>query len=292
VCVTNTPWRQRRGTLDTSTGAATLDFRLNSRTVLSSTPAQPCPRCSVSVGGAACVGSLASPCTGVCDGSENQGSACTTKNPNGLTADCPSLNVAAGSKCFRGANTGMACAGSGDCPSGTCALFIGDIPIALNPLTTGTTTKSSATSTFCSGQGTSQKGAFKSDICFGGANSGMPCAFVAGGQDPAHCGSGAGISCRAGTLNNFCATGTNAGKGCSLATDCGTGGTCVKAGTLVQLLSATGSPGGALALGVPKAAKLASIFCVGVTTNGTVNANANLPGPGATVLAGNITLLP
>lgn len=288
VCVVNTYSQPASGTLDTATGAASLNFQLNSRTILTSTPNQPCPRCSVSVGGAACVGSLASPCTGVCDGSPNQGSACTTLNPDGLTRDCPAPAAdQATSRCYRGSNNGAVCSASSECPSGTCSLFIGDIPIALNPLTTGTTSKSSSAGTFCPGQTSTQKGAFKSDICQSGANSGKPCTAATAVAD-----CGAGVNCRSGTLSNFCSAGTNINKGCAIATDCGTGGTCVKAGTLAQLISATGAPSGALSLNVPKAVKLASVFCVGVTTNGTVNGNANLPGPGATTLVGNLTLLP
>jgi hypothetical protein len=288
VCVTNTFSAPVAGTLNKSDGSAVFTtFQLSSRTILTATPTQPCPRCYVNGGvptaGDAC--SPAKPCTGLCDGGPNGGLACTTKNPKGLTGECPAPDAVTGtSKCYRGAKNGQTCAAAADCGSGaTCALFIGDIPIALNPLTTGTTSKTSAAGTFCSGQTSSQKGAFKSDVCQAGANSGMPC------FNNADC---PGSSCRSGTFNNYCSAGTNAGKGCSLATDCGTGGVCVKAGTLAQRIEATGVPGGALSVNVPAATKLASVFCVPVTTNGTVNANANLPGPGATTLIGTVTLLP
>jgi hypothetical protein len=285
VCVTNTFSQPVAGTLNTTTGAVTMTtFQLNSATVLTGLPTQPCPRCAVSVGGAACVGSPASPCTGVCDGSPNQGAACTTENPGGLTSQCPSPNATTGTqRCYRGANNNNVCSTGGDCPGGLCAQFIGNIPITLSPLTTGTTSLSSATGLFCSGQTATQKGAFRSSICQTGANSGQPC------DTTADCG---GAACRLGTLNNFCAAGTNQGKGCVVAADCGTGGQCVKAGPLAQLIQLEGAPAGALSVGVSKAIKLASVFCVPQTESALVNSNANLPGPGATALVGNITLLP
>jgi hypothetical protein len=177
-----------------------------------------------------------------------------------------------------------------DCPGGLCAQFIGNIPISLNPLTTGTSSLSSATGIFCPGQTASQHGAFKSDICQTGANSGKPCDRNASGQDPAHC--GAGITCRAGTLTNYCSAGTNAGHGCSIATDCGTGGVCSRAGTLAQLVKEVGVPTGALTIGVPKQINLGSAFCVAATSNPTVNSNANLPAAGGTSVVGIVTLLP
>jgi hypothetical protein len=293
VCVTNTFSAPASGTLNTTSGAMTLNFQLNSRTALTGNPTQPCPRCSVSVGGAACVGSSASPCTGVCDGSPNQGAACTTKNPNGLTNACPAPNVSTTtSRCYRGANNNAVCTTGADCPGGQCALFIGDIPISLNPLTTGIASLSSAAGTFCPGQTAAQRGAFKSDICRLGTNSGAPCqtgsAEVA---DPATCGPG-GL-CRPGSpLNNYCSGGTNDGKGCVSAADCGAGGNCVRAGTLAQLIREVGTPAGVLAIGVPKPVTWASVFCVPTTTSQLVNSNANLPGPGATAITGTITLVP
>lgn len=283
MCVENTFSQPVSGTLDTATGVSTLNFQLQSRTVLTGNPTTPCPTCRLSVGGALCAGTLTSPCVGVCDGSPNQGAVCTSRNATGVTADCPSPAALAGaSKCYRGANNGAACSTGADCPNGGCALFIGDIAISLNPLTTASATLSSATGQFCLGQGTGQKGAFRTDICSKGANSGLPCATNA--DCPTSL-------CRAGTLNNYCVGGANDGKGCVVASDC-TGGICLKAGTQVQFIRETGSPAGALAIGVPTPINLGSAFCVGATSNPTVNANANLPGPGATAVVGNITLLP
>jgi hypothetical protein len=271
----------------------TLNFQLNSATVLTGNPTQPCPICAVSVGGAACSGSPASPCTGVCDGSPNQGTACTTKNPNGLTSACPAPAAVTGSsRCYRGTSNNMVCTTGANCPGGTCALFIGNIAVSLNPLTTGTASLSSATGLFCPGQGAAQQGAFRNDICRTGVNSGKPCQVSGTTEavDAANC--GAGGLCRPGTLNNYCNAGTNNGKGCVSAADCGTGGSCVRAGSIVTLVRETGDPAGALAIGTPKAITLASVFCVANTASPLVNANANLPGPGATSLVGTVTLLP
>jgi hypothetical protein len=100
------------------------------------------------------------------------------------------------------------------------------------------------------------------------------------------------VNCRPGNLNNYCTAGTNNGLGCVTATDCGTGGACGRAGAQVQLIREVGAPAGALSVGVPKAIKLGTSFCVGATTNPTVNSNASLPGPGATSVVGTVTLLP
>ena len=291
ACVTNTFSSAPTGTLDTTTGAATWNFQLNSATVLTGNPLQPCPICAVSVGGAACSGTVGSPCTGVCDGSPNQGAVCQSKNTPGLSSDCPAPAATAGiPKCYRGPNNGATCSTSSDCLGFVCSQFIGDIPISLNPLTTGTSSLSNASGLFCPGQTASQHGAYRSDICQTGANSGRPCDRDASGGDPVHCGSG--NTCRAGTLTNYCSTGTNTGLGCAIAADCGTGGVCSRAGVLVQQISEVGVPAGVLSIAVPKAIKLGSVFCVPATTNSTVNANANLPAAGAASVVGTVTLLP
>jgi hypothetical protein len=129
-----------------------------------------------------------------------------------------------------------------------------------------------------------QKGAFGSSICLGGTNNGKPCT-VAG-----DCPSG---TCRAGALTvNYCMGGASDGLGCSSASNCPSPGTCVRAGTIAQLVREIGTPAGALTIGVPKTIKLGSTFCVAATSAGTVNSNANLPGPGATNVTGTVTLLP
>ena len=297
VCVENTFSQNASGTLDRNDGSATLDFELNSKTILTGVPTQPCPICRIgTIAGGPCAGTPASPCTGVCEGSANQGLTCISKNPNGLTGDCPAPAAVSGAnRCYRGTNNNNPCTLSGDCPGGSCAQFVGNIPVSLNPLTTGTSSKSSAAGTMCPDQLTNQRGAFKSDICNGGANTGKPCTAATAAAD---CGTGTGISCRPGTNNNFCNGGPNDGHGCVINTDCGptgSGAVCVKAGTLAQLVVGQGTAAGLLqntGAANAKAVKLASAFCVPATHVNTVDANANLPGPGATALAGTITLIP
>jgi hypothetical protein len=310
LCVTNTFSAFPTGTIDTATGAATWSFPLSSKTILTGNPTQPCPICAVSVGGAPCAGSPGSPCTGVCDGSPNQGAACQSTNPNGLSNDCPAPAVvagAAGQRCYRGLNNGAGCARGADCPGGLCSSFVGDIALHSSPLTTGAASLSSSfdnslctgpgtpqacctnvgtgnCNVFCPGQSVSQRGAFLSPICLGGTNDGEPCATLA--DCPG------GTSCRNGVLNNYCVGGANDGLGCSSAASCPSPGVCSKAGTLAQVIRASGAAAGPLSFGVAQPIGLASVFCVPTTTSAVVNANANLPGPSAATLAGTIILVP
>ena len=210
--------------------------------------------------------------------------ACTSTNGVGLTRDCPAPAAAVGAnKCYQGTNNGATCTLAGDCPSGTCAQFVGDIPISLNPLSTGTTSLSNAGGLFCPTQLAGQKGAFKADVCKGGTNDGKACFSIT--DCPG------GTQCRSGALNNMCSGGANIGKGCIVAADC-PAATCVHAGTLAQLIRETGTPAGALVVGTPASIKLGSVFCVPATSSAAVNGTANLPGPGATTVVGTITLLP
>jgi hypothetical protein len=179
--------------------------------------------------------------------------------------------------------------------------------------------------TFCplgaSGTPATHKGAFRSDICRTGPNPGAPCNATSGSSENVDAVSCGGGLCRpGGTLNNYCVAGTNNGKGCVTNTNCGSGAactggpgqgtcaagevctssvcvgaanTCLKAGSQAQLISETGqAPTGPLANNTAYPIKLGAVFCVAETTNGTVNGNANLPGPGATGIVGAITLIP
>jgi len=189
-------------------------------------------------------------------------------------------------RCYRGPNNNNVCTSNSTCAGAQCVQFVGDIPISLNPLTTDTASLANADGLFCPGQGAPQRGAFKSDICQTGANSGMPCTSATAIAD-----CGAGVSCRLGSANNYCSAGANIGLGCASNTDCGTGGVCTRAGLLAQLIRLDGTPTGPLSCGVPKSVRLASAFRVPLTDSSIVNSSANLPGPGATTLVGRITLL-
>src|SRR5205085_12138239 len=127
-------------------------------------------------------------------------------------------------RCYRGDRDGASCASIADCPGGSCAQFLANLPLALNPLTTGVTTLSSTfPGLVCPGQTSAQKGAFLSGICRGGVENGHAC------EANADC---PGSTCRAGSLNNLCDGGANDGSGCATSGDC-PGGTCARAGTLV-----------------------------------------------------------
>jgi len=67
---------------------------------------------------------------------------------------------------------------------------------------------------------------------------------------------------------------------------------CFNGGTNCRRIEVDGQVAGALTLNTPSAVRLSSIFCVGSTTNPTVNISADLPGPGATVLVGTFTTRP
>lgn len=154
TCVVNRFSGAGSGTVDTTTGAASLGVPLSSTAVLTGQPAQPCPICRVgSPSGPACAGTPDSPCSGVCEGSPNQGSACVSTNSSGLSRDCPQpLEGGTDNRCYRGSNNGAACSSGSQCPGGTCATLVGVIPVDLTPLSTGTSEKSDAGGLFCPGQ--------------------------------------------------------------------------------------------------------------------------------------------
>ena len=154
TCVANTFSAPASGTVDISTGVTSASISLASNVLLTSNDAQPCPICrSGSVSGPACAGSPASPCKGVCQGSPNQGLACTSTNSDGLSRDCsPPASVQGTSKCFGGTNNGQTCTTSAQCSGGACALFVGTLPVNISPLTTGTAQMSSASGNFCPNQ--------------------------------------------------------------------------------------------------------------------------------------------
>jgi hypothetical protein len=154
TCVQNRFSAPSSGTLDPASGNVSLNVALASDAVLTSNSQQPCPICrSGSLAGPPCAGSPGSPCAGICDGSGNQGSPCTSTNSTGLSRDCPvPAATQSGGKCYRGPNSGASCSGSGDCPGGVCAVFVGRIPVTLTPLVTDTAQLSSPTGNFCPGQ--------------------------------------------------------------------------------------------------------------------------------------------
>jgi hypothetical protein len=67
---------------------------------------------------------------------------------------------------------------------------------------------------------------------------------------------------------------------------------CFQGGLNCRRIEVNGTPAGTIPLSTPTPIKLASIFCVPVTSNPTVNFSADLPGPGATIIVGNFTTRP
>ena len=56
-----------------------------------------------------------------------------------------------------------------------------------------------------------------------------------------------------------------------------------------RTITENGAAAGPLSIGTPANATLGSVFCIGATGNGLVDASANLPGPGAVSLPGTFT---
>src|SRR5262249_14973642 len=113
-CIRNTISAPASGNLDTSTGVAVLSLAFNAGVTVTGNAVQPCPLCRQgTTSGPACAGTPQSPCVGVCEGSPNQGAACTSTNSTGLSRDCalPASNV-----CYKGSNNGAACTSSAECP--------------------------------------------------------------------------------------------------------------------------------------------------------------------------------
>jgi hypothetical protein len=189
TCVLNTFSGNGSGTVNYNTGETTdMVIPLTSQTYLTGLASQPCPLCKNS--GVACTGTPETPCTGTCDRGANQGLACTSTNSQGLSKDCPPGGVGrpANDKCT-GAGTPQACctgagtgSGVGFCapencdpnnmPTGsnTCkdgSLNLGGIPVNLDPLSTGKTTKADANGLFCPGQDGSINPSFSYPGCFG-----------------------------------------------------------------------------------------------------------------------------
>jgi hypothetical protein len=67
---------------------------------------------------------------------------------------------------------------------------------------------------------------------------------------------------------------------------------CFNSGLQCRRIEVNGTPAGAMPINTATPIRLASIFCVPQTTNATVNFSADLPGPGATVVVGNMTPRP
>jgi hypothetical protein len=143
TCVVNSFASDAGGTVNTSSGALSLNVPLSSHVYVTGNGSQPCPRCSAT-------GSAGNPGQGTCDRGARAGQPCATTNSIGLSADC----VPGGAD------------GSSD---------LGSISVDLTPLITGTASDSDTLGLFCPAQTTGgNEGCFGSTACRSFSQTGMP----------------------------------------------------------------------------------------------------------------------
>lgn len=238
TCVVNAIGEDVIGTVDTVTGEHVFDMTLASRVFLTgvsyddemSVAVETCPRCVDPNGGAAA--------SGTCNLGKNAGEACTSTNSTGLTMDC--------------------------LPDDD--LFVGLLPIELDPLTTGTTALTAPDGRFCN-----------FGLCVGG-----PADREACNNDG---------DCPAGVCQPRCQGGSVEGAACATDDDCqGTvAGVCgqVTPGAFAggaavrQVVESGAAPAAPIAVGDTKAAMLSGVFCIPRTGTPAIDNVSNLPGPGA-----------
>jgi hypothetical protein len=157
-CVLNS-WRApAAGTLDLSSGNASITVPLISDTYLTGNVAQPCPKCSAT-------GTPSSPGTGTCDRGPRTGMPCTTTSSTGYTRDCLTGGADGTHPCTPG---------GGACIDGS---HVGPIDVDLSPLTTGTASMTDPTGNFCPGQSNTSGhlfGCFGSSACRTITENGFP----------------------------------------------------------------------------------------------------------------------
>ena len=185
--------------------------------------------------------------------------------------------------CHGGPNDGMGCTPADspqnatfptthDCPP-PAPLDIGGLPIAF-PLTTGTTSKTGQT---ISGQGNVICGYCRDvNSTFTGCFEGDPA-----GACPVSSGGAHACSSNADCAEPFESCEQRNAGAFKFAT--------------ARSITETGSPAGAIATGgAPASATLVSVFCIPPTFNGIIDSvgGADLPGPGAAGLLGQVQLLP
>jgi hypothetical protein len=231
----------------------------------------PCPRCLD--GGGTC-----SPGTNCCESGPNVNQPCV-----------PGSTL-----------TGVSHPTSHDCPPPD--PYIGSLPIPFN-LGTGTQTKTATDFLamnqvfcgFCGRSSGSQPYDFRG-VCTGGT------------EDGKTCNSGVCANCVT-TAACVAAGGSCAPTACTADADCssftaGCGNTSISAcnrcrqrtsgafgAGQAQTITENGSPADGVGTD-PRPATLVSVFCIPPSFNGTVDANGDLPGPGAVSLPGKVRLLP
>jgi len=272
-CVLNKWSQPASGTLNLADGSSSTSTQLASDTYITGNLGQPCPKC-LPLG--------TPPFTGTCDRGPRAGMACTSTSATGYSRDCVTGGVGTPtSLCPLG--SGSDGKGNGNCCGAVCSDDLA------TPCTTNADCVAPAhcATSICTPSGsaacTSNADCVAPDTCQIRCN----CPCTAGGGnccDGSHVGVIAinlsplqtGTSTKNSATGNFCPGQTNTSGhlfGCFGATNC-------------RNIRETGAPAGAITLGTPSSAKLASVFCIPGTGNGLVDASADLPGPGATALSG------
>jgi len=263
VCIINSVATAASGTTNCLTGVTSLSLPLTSQLFLTgdkeAAPGiQACPTCA----------------GGTCQSGPNATLACTPADTN----------------------LGVSGPTSHDCPPDPMD-SIGSLPIAFN-LTTGTMSKTVITTgvaqagVFCGFcydvdvSGTQGTGGYGK--CAGGANAGQVC------KNSAACPSstcGSPIPCTADTQCEP-AAGIESREACRQGNSGGSSPEGAFSKANGNTINETGSVAGNMSDGLAHPSTLVSIFCVPPTFNSTVDAAADLPGPGAVSLSGSAQVVP
>jgi hypothetical protein len=180
TCLLNTWSSPAGGFLDLTSGTSSMNVALASDVYVTGNLVQPCPRCSAT-------GTPSRPGMGTCDRGPRAGMACTTTSSTGYTRDCPTGGVGSvATPCPGGPGTPSGCAanncpctaGGGNCCDGS---HVGEIPIDLSPLTTGTASDTDPGGLFCPGQTAEQVGCFGSTACRTITENGAPAGPISTG---------------------------------------------------------------------------------------------------------------
>jgi len=261
TCVINTVTTAISGTVDCALGTQAVNLPLDSEIFLtgdgntdpgdSIAGIQPCPLCTG--------GDPMTPGSGTCIGGPNNSMSCTPNDTN-------QMGVALGYPT------------SHDCPPEP-SLSIGTIPINLN-LTTGTVTWSATIATNDTGSTASNQTRVFSGYCHDRALPGGTGGFDA---DPTP-----GNQFRQCWENGMavgppCSEADNNAESCEQR-DQGAYG---PGGQAVRTITVFGTPAGPVVDGGPHAQKLVTNFSIPPTFDPTVDASANLPGPGSLALTGD-----
>ncbi len=158
------------------------------------------------------------------------------------------------------------------------------------------------------GTGTCDRGSRAGMACTSTNSDGLTRDCPTGGSAPTGCGASGTDPCPCGAGGGLCVDGSHVGvisvnlspltTGTASATNAG-GLFCPGQGAAqvgcfgskaCRTITENGVPAGPITPGTPATATLASVFCISATGNGSVDATANLPGPGAVSLPGTFVV--